>query len=251
MSQWSTAFASTSPGWDFSAVAAGLREAQPPWDFDELSRVALAASDTAVDMGTGGGELLIRLVGALEAAGVQRPALVATEGWPPNVPVATANLAPHGIPVRVYDADADERMPFGDEGLSLVLNRHEAYSPTEVHRVLKPDGRFLTQQVGSLDVRETAGWFGERPRPEWTVGRAGAALHDAGLTVIAADDFVGAYRFDSVTTLLRYFALVPWDLPEGFTVADHLPALAELHRVAEAGRPIELTLHRWYLVARR
>ena len=117
--------------------------------------------------------------------------------------------------------------------------------------MLRPGGRFLTQQVGSLDARETADWFGRRSRPEWTLERASTAMKDAGLTVVAADDFVGAYRFDSVTTLLRYFALVPWDLPDGFIVTDHLPALTALHRGAEAGRLIELTLHRWYVVARR
>lgn len=248
---WCSAFASTSTGWDFSAVSAQMHETEPPWDFDKLSLDALAATDTAVDMGTGGGEQLIRLAEALRARGSDRPTLVATEGWPPNVPVATANLAPYGIPVRVYDADTDGRMPLGDESLSLVLNRHEAYSPTEVYRVLRPGGRFLTQQVGSLDAGETADWFGERPRAVWSLEMASAALHDTGLTVIDSDDFVGVYRFDTVTTLLRYFALVPWDLPEGFTVTDHLPALTALHRGVEAGRPIELTLHRWYLRARR
>ena len=248
---WSDAFASTSTGWDFSSLSGTMDEPEPPWSFDRLSVEALAGADSALDMGTGGGEQLIRLVKALRSRALACPALVATEGWPPNVPVATANLASYGIPVRVHDADTGERMPFGDESFALVLNRHEAYSPAEVHRVLRPGGRFLTQQVGSLYARETADWFGRRSRPEWTRERASTALQDAALTVAAADDFVGVYRFDTVTTLLRYLALVPWDLPEGFTVAGHLPALSALHRAAETGTPIELTLHRWYLRARR
>ncbi len=154
---WSASFASTSTGWDFSAVADGMSEPGPPWDFDVLSQDALAATDAAVDMGTGGGEQLIRLVKGLQARGLDRPAVVATEGWPPNVPVATANLAPYGIPVLVHDADTDERMPFGDESLDLVLNRHEAYSPTEVHRVLRPGGRYLfLEHVRSPDNRAVA-----------------------------------------------------------------------------------------------
>ncbi|WP_083283650.1 class I SAM-dependent methyltransferase [Humibacillus sp. DSM 29435] len=248
---WIEAFASTSTGWDFSSLSGAMDEPEPPWSFDRLSVDALAGDDSALDMGTGGGEQLIRLVEALRSRGLRCPALVATEGWPPNVPVATANLAPYGIPVQVYDADTGERMPFCDESFAVVLNRHEAYSPTEVHRVLRPQGRFLTQQVGSLDARETTDWFGRHARPEWTLDRASTTLQDAGLTVVAADDFVGAYRFDSVTTLLRYFALVPWDLPDGFAVTDHLPALTALHLGVEAGKPVELTLHRWYVEARR
>lgn len=254
VAQWSAAFASTTIGWDFSGVADGMDEPEPPWDFDDLSRTALARSggpQRALDMGTGGGEQLIRLVEGLRTDGVRPPSLEATEGWPPNVPVAMANLAPYGIPVWVYDADTDEPMPFADERFSLVLNRHEAYCPAEVRRVLRPGGHFLTQQVGSLDASETIGWFGKRPPPVWSLDKAAAALHDAGLTVREGEDFVGVYRFGSVTTLLRYFALVPWDLPDDFTVANHLPPLARLHRLAETGTPIELTLHRWYLSAHR
>lgn len=245
---WSEAFAVVAVGWDFSSLAGGMNESEPPWDFDRLCVEALGAAAVALDMGTGGGEQLSRLVDRL---GELRPTIVATEGWPPNVPVATANLRPYGIPVDVYDAETDTRMPFGDARFSLVLNRHEAYSPEQVQRVLADGGTFLTQQVGSLDARETADWFGERDQAEWTLERASTQLKDAGMAFGASSDFVGAYRFDSVTTLLRYFSLAPWDLPDDFSVAEHLPALARLHRTAESGRPIELTLHRWYLEAQR
>lgn len=245
---WAAAFGSVAVGWDFSKLHGRMDETGPEWDFDRLCVEALGAADVAVDMGTGGGEQLIRL---LERLGNARPALVATEGWPPNVPVAIENLTPYGVPVHVYDAETDPRMPFHDERFSLVINRHEAYCPAEVHRVLRPRGTFLTQQVGSLDARETASWFGERPREEWTLERASTQLESAGVNVVATEEAVGVYRFDSVTTLLRYFALVPWDLPEDFSVARHLPALTRLHRTAESGRPIELTLHRWYLEGRR
>ncbi|MEP7333057.1 MAG: methyltransferase type 11, partial [Terracoccus sp.] len=53
VASWRSAFASTSVGWDFSAVGDHLVEQQPPWDFDGLSIDALAATDSAVDMGTG------------------------------------------------------------------------------------------------------------------------------------------------------------------------------------------------------
>lgn len=251
---WIEAFTSVAVGWDFSNLTDSMNEPEPPWDFDRLCVDALGATEVALDMGTGGGEQLTRLVARL---GDPRPTMMATEGWPPNVPVATANLAPYGIPVRVYDAETDVRMPFVDECFSLVVNRHEAYSPVELRRVLRPGGIFLTQQVGSLDARETADWFGERPREEWTLHRASTQLEQVGFDIgdvgdiDACGDFLSAYRFDSVTTLLRYFALVPWDLPDDFSVVGQLPALTRLHRGAEAGDPIELTLHRWYLVARR
>ena len=40
-------------------------------------------------------------------------------------------------------------LPFRAEVFDVILNRHEALDPIEVRRILKPRGRFLTEQVGS------------------------------------------------------------------------------------------------------
>src|SRR5215813_11691547 len=112
-----------------------------------------------LDMGTGGGERLARLS--------PRPKLtVATEAWPPNVPVAAARLHPLGIAV-VQDEGAPDnvrqesaqqrgaqqggaqrgRLPFRDGAFGLVANRHEAFLAAEVSRVLASGGTFITQQA--------------------------------------------------------------------------------------------------------
>jgi hypothetical protein len=101
-------------GWDFAWLTARSSAAAAlPWDYRaEVARRA-AGAGSLLDMGTGGGEWLASLT--------PHPArTVATEGWPPNVPVAARRLRPAGIPVVQDEGAADNtaedpgrgRLPF-------------------------------------------------------------------------------------------------------------------------------------------
>jgi len=81
-------------GWDFTwGWTSGRISATPlPWDFSALAGDALQGATTALDMGTGGGEFLDKFP-------VLPARMVATESWPPNVPVAALRLAPRGVSV--------------------------------------------------------------------------------------------------------------------------------------------------------
>lgn len=249
---WGRAFGSQPQGWDFSFLADRVSESAPPWDFEELCRDALGDAHSALDLGTGGGERLIALLNALPAD--RRPAdLTATEGWPPNLPVATEALAPHGIEVHAHDADMDQPLPFTDGRFELIMNRHESYRTDDVLRTLAPGGMFLTQQVGGDDFTEVHDALGHpHPYPEHTLDRHRADLVAAGFEVIRAEQWHGPSTFDSVTTLLEYFSLVPWDLPDDFTVAEHRDTLLDLHRHGTDGSGrLAFTNSRFVLVAHR
>ena len=145
---------SHSQGWDFSYLKDRWHEEQPSWSYDVLVRALLPAADSVLDMGTGGGEKLLSFKDVLPAN------TVATEGYPPNLPIARANLEPQSIRVVAYDCGIDDRMPF-DEGIfALIINRHEAYDAIEVARVLRPGGHFLTQQVDGRDLDDMVALFG-------------------------------------------------------------------------------------------
>ena len=150
-------YAEPTAGWDFSTFAGSIETDDPPWSYDDLAREALAGATSALDIGTGGGEVLLRLRDALPAD------TLATEGWAPNLPHATEALAPHGIHVVPYDSEHDELMPFEDGRFDVVLDRHESYVATEVFRVLRPGGVFVTQQVDGRDFEETHALFGGTP----------------------------------------------------------------------------------------
>ena len=101
-------------------------------------------------MGTGGGECFSEICRGHDGLAV------ATEEWPPNVPVASARLSAIGAPV-VHASSL--HLPFGAASFDLVLDRHEELYPAEVARILAPGGRFLTQQVGSDNWRELWDYF--------------------------------------------------------------------------------------------
>src|SRR5690606_12527051 len=100
-------------GWDFSYIADRYHEQKPPWSYDTLVRSLLPAADSVLDMGTGGGEKLREFADALPRQ------TSATEGYAPNIPVATANLQPLGVEVVPYDSEQDSRMPFADNHFAL------------------------------------------------------------------------------------------------------------------------------------
>ena len=60
--------------------------------------------------------------------------MVAVDGAPDNVDQPSGTGSP--------------ALPFEDSSFSLVVSRHESYVASEVARVLRPGGLFLTQQLG-------------------------------------------------------------------------------------------------------
>jgi len=97
---WRERFETPVTGWDFTELSREMSEEASPWSYHSEARQRLLNSSHVLDMGTGGGEVLLTLADALPDD------TVATEGWPPNVPIATAALAPHGVEVLFYDAEA-------------------------------------------------------------------------------------------------------------------------------------------------
>ena len=243
--------AATAPvaGWDFTWASGRIAVVSPlSWDFTALAGGALRAATAALDMGTGGGEFLDGFA--------DLPArTVATESWPPNVPVAGERLARRGVPVvqsagatdnALQDDDEADRLPFKDAAFDLVLSRHEAFAAWEVARVLTPGGRFLTQQAGSAPGQLHA-LLGLRPpgRPVFDLDLAVSQVVRAGLTVEDARIGREAVRFADVGALAWYLRMVPWAVP-GFDIATRRSALE-----AAAGRDLLVYQERFLLSCRR
>lgn len=203
------------------------------------------AATSVLDIGTGGGERLLSFADVLPAD------TVATEGWAPNVPVATANLAPRGIAVVPYGAGTApaQPMPFPDRRFDLILDRHEAFDAPEIARTLRPGGVFLTQQVGADNFVEAHELFGAPVAyPDSTLAHATAGLEAAGLRIDDAAAWRGRTTFVDVGALLGYFARVPWDVPADFSVDVYRDVLLRLHH---GDVPLAFTQSRFWLRAHR
>ena len=78
LSQWREEAARGMSGWDFSHIQGRCTVEPLPWDYPQVVREFLRPGVRLLDMGTGGGELLLTLGHPYELTSV-------TEGWEPNL----------------------------------------------------------------------------------------------------------------------------------------------------------------------
>jgi len=241
VARWQELWEEPASGWDFSEFEGRVVESEPPWSYEELVQHELSTAGSALDLGTGGGEFLLSHQHELPVE------MHATEGWGPNLPVAREALGPLGIEVREYDADRGDTLPYDDDSVDVVLSRHESYDPAEVVRVLRKGGWFLTQQVDGRNLDDLAAVFGAGAAfPEVRLEVFRSQAQEAGLIVERAEEWSGSIRFDSVDTLVSYLRLMPWQLPEDFTIEGYADQLCALD---EQEGPLEFTERRFLLLA--
>ncbi|RDI55446.1 class I SAM-dependent methyltransferase [Nocardia mexicana] len=218
-------------GWDFSWLDGRATEQRPSWGYQRLISDRLATVTAALDIQTGGGEVL---------AGAETfpPTMAATESWPPNLAKATALLHPRGA---VVVADPDEPpLPFADNAFDLVTSRHPATIWwSEIHRVLAPGGTYLAQHVGPASVFELVEYF-LGPQPEARRRRAPEAeradAEAAGLRIADLRTERLPMRFDDIGAVVYFLRKVTWMVP-GFTVDRYRDRLRDLHQRIEAEGP--------------
>ena len=234
-------------GWDFSWFDGRATEERPPWGYAHLMGERMAGAASALDVQTGGGEVL---------ATVARPPalLVATESWPPNVALARARPAPAGCPlVAVADAPA---LPFADASFDLVTSRHPVVVLwEEIARVLRPGATYLSQQIGAGSNRELTDFImgPQRVNQDRSPERARVAAAAAGLEVVRLEACALRVEFFDVAAVVHFLRKVPWTVP-GFTRrrlrrpappharADHARGRVRVHRPTtprRARRPVD------------
>ncbi|MGW0662770.1 methyltransferase domain-containing protein [Streptodolium elevatio] len=233
-------------GWDFSWLDGRATEERPSWGYQRSMGERLAVATAALDVQTGGGEVL---------AGVPKlpPLAVATESWPPNVAKATRLLHPLGV---VVVADEDEPpLPFGGDAFDLVVSRHPVTVWwDEIARVLRPGGTYFSQQVGPASVFELVEFFlGPQPEEVRRARHPDDARRDAesaGLEVVDLRAESLRTEFHDIGAVVYFLRKVIWLVP-GFTVAQYRDRLRELHDRIEAEGPFVARTTRFLVEARK
>ncbi|SBT41659.1 class I SAM-dependent methyltransferase [Micromonospora narathiwatensis] len=230
-------------GWDFSWFAGRATEERPPWGYARLVGARMAAVDAALDVDTGGGEVLAEVPSP-------PPLLVATEAWPPNVAVARRTLRRVGA--TVVQVAGRPPLPFRDASFDLVVSRHPVETWwDEIARVLRPGGSYLSQQIGPGTMRELSeAILGPLPpaanrHPEQAV----AAAEAAGLRVVDLRTAALRAVFHDIGAVVYFLRKVIWTVP-GFTVERYHAELRRLHDRIRAEGAFVAHAHRFLIEAR-
>jgi SAM-dependent methyltransferase len=230
-------------GWDFSWLTRRTSEEPLPWDYERIARSRMAGVQAVLDIDTGGGELYSRL-------GPFPMVAWATEGYPPNVSLARARLEPLGI--QVADTSAiSGLLPFVDDTFDLVLNRHGGLYASELERVMRPGGQFVTQQVGSENCIEINRALQEVVSFEYsycTLEYTSTQLEQVGLQIIEAREVFPQLTFHDIAAVVFYLKAISWQIAD-FSVEKYHDQLLHIHEEIVATGNFSVHEHRVFIEA--
>lgn len=230
-------------GWDFSHINDRTEDEALPWDYKQIVKSYMGEDKMLLDMGTGGGEFLLSI-------NPYPGKTYATESYPPNIELSKKVLTPYGIVVRsVID---DKSLPFEDDYFDIIINRHESFSLSEVKRILKEGGVFITQQVGGRNNKEMSKFLlGEYSKIidfNFNLDRVVQEALNTGLKIIRKGEYFPKTRFFDVGALVYLAKIIEWEFP-GFSVERCFDRLIELQCIIEKQGYIETMEHRFFLIA--
>lgn len=231
-------------GWDFSHIEGKYREHPLPWSYAEIIGKYLTPNAKLLDIDTGGGEFLLSL-------GHPYKNTSATEGYPPNVSLCREKLGALGIDFR--EASDYSHLPFEDEEFDIVINRHGSYVPSEIYRILKKGGLFITQQVGEDNDRELVRMLLPKCEKQFcghNLSLQKKLFEDVGFETIESDEAFVPLEFFDTAALVWFAKIIEWEFV-GFSVERCFDALLSVEKKIEKDGKAVCSAHRFYLVAEK
>ncbi|MDQ3691185.1 MAG: class I SAM-dependent methyltransferase [Chloroflexota bacterium] len=246
-------------GWDLGYLQGRLIEQPLSWDYRQLVIEHMGESQAMMDHCTGGGEWLATLPGFPTTT-------FATEHHEPNYILARARLEGRGIRVRQVDpgvenpygpgpspdgSHPERRLNFANGQFDLVVCRHASYCATEIARVLRPGGRFVTEQIGTSNHPALDAHL-KGPRFVWNpIAGAPPPTHEsADLEVIDHRDEKPTAVWRDIGAVVYYLHKVPWRIMD-FSVERYRDQLWVLYNVMKANGGLATHYHRTLTIAVR
>lgn len=242
--QWKQEEKRSFEGWDFSYLTNRWAMAPLPWNYEDVVRQHLKKTHQLLDMGTGGGEVLL---------GFHHPysRTYVTEGYLPNYRLCRERLEPLGVTVKFVEED--DLLPYPDESFDLIMNRHESFRLDEVWRTLKSGGLFITQQVGCENNRQLSEYLLEQPLEVNTANQLSYQVRMAekiGFQLLAQQEELAELKFFDIGALVYYASIIEWEFP-GFSVEKCVDKLLALQQDLEKNGYVRTTEHRYLLVLKK
>lgn len=191
-------------GWDFSDLNVFSEGVE--WDFVQEVKSRCNHNGVLLDIGTGGGENLLKLSPSLLLA-------IGIDLSNEMIQTAKTNLKNSSVSnVRFFQMPA-EALQFPDGLFDVVTSRHAPFSSKEVFRVLKAGGLFMTQQVSESNIKKAFGRGQSLDEKDGTLKeRYIDELHEAGFSHVQAFEYDATEYYErpeELLFLLRHTPIVP------------------------------------------
>jgi hypothetical protein len=126
--------------------------------------------------------------------------------------------------------------------------------PTELYRILKQNGLFITQQVGwkdNLELNQRLGYpIEELEYLDWNLKKVAQELEDVGFIIKTKQEAFPITRCFDIGAIVYYLKAIPWQIPE-FSVDKYENNLWEMHQEILKEGYIDLTSHRMLIVSEK
>lgn len=216
-----------------------------PWDMRETVKRYLEPGGRLLEVDAGGGEFLLSL-------GYPPVLISATESDLPLAEECRNLLSPMGVDFQSYGQGG--KLPFGDGIFNVVINRHGCCDESEVARVLKKGGVFITEQVGAENDKDMVKLLLPETKDVLSEERCFSGVrtrHEkAGLSVIEEKEAFRPLRFYDVGALVWFVRMAENEFPS-FSVETHFDNLLKAQEVLEQQGFIESTAHRYFIVSQK
>ena len=197
-----------------------------------------------LDIDTGGGEFLLTLKHPFKNTSV-------TENYLPNIEFCKKNLVPLGI--NLYEIDGDSLLPFKDNEFDIIINKHGSFNISELFRILKTGGIFITQQVGSENDKELIELLlpqTELSFPDLYLKNISKKFKETGFKILQEQEAFRPIKFYDIGALVWYAHIIEWEFPN-FSVNNCLENLFKAQKILEKQGVVEGSIHRFLLVVQK
>ena len=232
-------------GWDFSHLHRRYEEENDlPWDYKNIIKQYLKPEYKLLDIDTGGGEFLLTLEHPFKNTTV-------TENYPPNIEFCKKNLVPLGI--NLYETDGDSLLPFKDNEFDIIINKHGNFNISELFRILKTGGIFITQQVGAENDKELIELLLPKTKlsfPDLYLKNISKKFRETGFKILQEQEAFCPIKFYDTGALVWYAHIIEWEFPN-FSVNNCLENLFKAQGILEKQGVVEGKIHRFLIVAQK
>jgi len=231
-------------GWDFGFLANRWKDGPTTWDYPQIVRSHIKSEYSMLDMDTGGGEVLSSFMPLPQNT-------YATEGYIPNVPIAKHRLEPLGV--KIVQVWGNDIPPFVDGYFDLVTNRHGSFSAKDLHRIIKPGGLFITQQVGGENNFKLNQLLQEKPEFIYsyrTMNLVVKELVDAGFQILEQKEEFPEAVISDIGAVVFHLKIISWQITD-FSVEKYHDKLVEVHNLIQEQGYLKIRSHRFLIVAKK